>query len=199
MSSPETISQPPSLFFWYFLLTNTVPPFWVWEKRRGGGREHEKRRGGGREHDIKQETLSGVYMLNSATHCDTLQHTSTHCSTQQHTTAYCNILQNTATHCNRLRYWTQTQYTWIGVCDSFCIPQLQFVRAWQRHVYTYALAHAQARTYSVSWCRWGVSIIENNYQIKSGQNILRICVLHGKCTRGKRKVLGCAISLYLCR
>jgi len=37
-------------------------------------------------------------------HCDTLQHTVTHCNTLQHSAIHCNTLQHTATHCNTLQH-----------------------------------------------------------------------------------------------
>jgi len=56
--------------------------------------------------------------INTATHCNALQHTAAHCCTLQHTAAHCNTLpthcntlpthcntlQHTATHCNILQH-----------------------------------------------------------------------------------------------
>jgi len=36
--------------------------------------------------------------FDTATHCNTLQHTATHCTTLQHTATHCTTLQHTATH-----------------------------------------------------------------------------------------------------
>jgi len=38
------------------------------------------------------------HTLNTAKHCNTLQHTATHCKTLQHTATHCNSLQHTSTH-----------------------------------------------------------------------------------------------------
>ena len=46
---------------------------------------------------------SRVSLLDSATHCNTLQHTATHCNTLQHT----------ATHCNTLQQWS--------ACTPMCL------------------------------------------------------------------------------
>ena len=48
--------------------------------------------------------MSEMIQVDSATHCNTLQHTAAHCSTLQHTTTHCNTLQHTATHCNTLQH-----------------------------------------------------------------------------------------------
>ena len=58
--------------------------------------------------------------MDTATHCNTLQHTATHCNTLQHTTTHCNTrqltathhntLQHTATHCNT-RHWPDDKWT----------------------------------------------------------------------------------------
>jgi len=47
------------------------------------------------------------HLLNSATRCNTLQHTASHYSTLWHTATHCNTLQHTATHCNGIQWQTQ--------------------------------------------------------------------------------------------
>ena len=47
---------------------------------------------------------STLHQVNSATHCNTLQHTATHCHTLPHTATHCNTLQHTATPCNTLEH-----------------------------------------------------------------------------------------------
>jgi len=47
---------------------------------------------------------------NSATHCNTLQHTATHCNThcKTHIAAHCNEPQHTATHMTRRHYYVKS-------------------------------------------------------------------------------------------
>ena len=51
-----------------------------------------------------KKTIQNFYVatakeyLDTATHCNTLQHTVPHCNTLQHTVPHCNTLQHTATH-----------------------------------------------------------------------------------------------------
>jgi len=44
--------------------------------------------------------LSGLWLFDCSSHCNTLQHTATHCNTLQHTAAHRSTLQHTATHCD---------------------------------------------------------------------------------------------------
>ena len=62
-------------------------------------------------------------LQHTATHCSTLQHTTTHCNTPQHTATHCNTLQHTATHCNTLQEVQHTKYhqlCHIGVAVTLC-------------------------------------------------------------------------------
>jgi len=43
-------------------------------------------------------------VVNTAAHCNQLQHAATHCNTLQHTATHCNTLRHTATHCNTLQH-----------------------------------------------------------------------------------------------
>ena len=48
------------------------------------------------QHDIARETSSHMtsHLCDTATHCNTLQHTATHCNTLQHTATHCNTPQH---------------------------------------------------------------------------------------------------------
>jgi len=67
-----------------------------------------------KQYDDERHAL--VEQVDTATHCNTLQHTATHCNTPQHTATHCHTLQyederhglveqkDTATHCNTLQH-----------------------------------------------------------------------------------------------
>ena len=63
------------------------------------------------QHAARQwKTLQSRFMIvycikgDTATHCNTLQHTATHCNTPQRTAPHCNAPHHTATHCNTLQH-----------------------------------------------------------------------------------------------
>jgi len=61
-----------------------------------------------------------VHSTNSATYCNTLQHTATQCNTLRHTATHCNTLRHTATHCNTLHH-TASHCNTLQRIASHCI------------------------------------------------------------------------------
>jgi len=54
-----------------------------------------------------------IEVQHTATHCNTLQHTATHCNTLPHTRRLqCSTLPHPASHCNTLQYDQKLQYTY---------------------------------------------------------------------------------------
>ena len=84
-------------------------------------REGEKER----EREIEREresilclfgdTVHGLFLSHTATHCNTLQHTATHCNTLQHTASHRNVLQHNAMHHDQ-RYYS------CATCSSSNYP-----------------------------------------------------------------------------
>jgi len=80
------------------------------------------------------QPVINLRFMNTATHCNTLQHTATHCNTLQrtatpvinlrymNTTTHCTTLQHTATHCNTLQHTATPviNLRYMNIChDSF--------------------------------------------------------------------------------
>ena len=76
------------------------------------------------------------YVLNTATHCNALQHTATHCNILQHTATHCNTLQHTATYCNTLQHTA----THCNIHERCKVRKRQFLVFEEQHE-TYCQKH----------------------------------------------------------